>query len=116
MLDNYGSFTRERYETDQQSLDPHRDVIDRVWRDQEKMLFADVEPRELPRGEAIEAKNRLIEAIAKKLGIDREYDAWLQARRRQADKMAEFFAEGEESKPAPYTFGPMPSGEVGSHR
>ncbi|WP_433240788.1 hypothetical protein ACQPYK_35105 [Streptosporangium sp. CA-135522] len=100
-----GVLSHEYDEAEGLADDPYFDEIDRARRDHEEMTLPGVQPEVLPRGEVIEAEKRLTEAVAGKLGIDREYKEWLHARGVQAEKFSAVRPEREER--VSYTFGPL---------
>jgi hypothetical protein len=111
MSDNFqtpgtSDFSREYVEADWFAGDPDYEVFERGRRKQEEMLAPRMGPMVFPRTESAEAEARLLEMLAQKLGVEKEYDALRQARHLEADQVAAIL-DRERPMPTDFAFEPM---------
>ncbi len=92
------SMSRTAIEAEGLANDPVYASIQRVL-NREEVARADLEPQVLPRGATASARRELVEAIARKLGVEQEYEAWMRVRDDQAEQVLAMISDRRSESP-----------------
>ncbi|GAA0404221.1 hypothetical protein Acor_24320 [Acrocarpospora corrugata] len=98
---------RGHEESDWIAGDPAYDLVTQVRTEYQKMTLPGIEPSIIPRGKSADARLHLMESLADKLDLRREYDAWVQSRDGRTDYLT-IPSDSKKSTLPKYGYEPLP--------